>query len=368
MYPDLAAIFQRHGYALAVHGSLARDFDLIAVAWAVEVSEPSAVLDAVIEKFAVTVSPDSPAVRNHGRKAYTLICGFGNCQMDVSFLPRFNGPSWQCDLGNGEWEQPRFIDGPKRCAKNGWFDGSPQVAEIGGRLVQSAEAFPLLRRERIPGRVRPCPKPCLAYRSGDSNRSPKTAAQRPASDAPHAGQGVAGCPWGGGIAAHEGFYSRPGKICSRKSPGSHFLDNLVAQGFRRSMDDKTNPIQENAAHSFCNATPLKRYTLIVDHFLPDGGRHLESISAVWSSHDGQILSHQEACAEIERLRHYPYDGRTEYGQDWSAASRLENHFHRYSIPHAKAEFLPTDHHFGKLQELSRKLSDGQSRQRLGGLD
>lgn len=93
MYPDLAAIFQRHGYALAVHGSLARDFDMIAVAWADKVSRPTAVLDAVMNQFAVTLSPDSPTVRNHGRAAYTLICGFGECRMDLSFLPRFNDDS-----------------------------------------------------------------------------------------------------------------------------------------------------------------------------------------------------------------------------------------------------------------------------------
>jgi len=87
MYPDLAAIFQSHGYALSVHGSLARDFDLIAVAWAAEVSDPLVVLCAIMEQFAVTISPDSPAIKNHGRKAYTLICGFGNCQIDLSFLP-----------------------------------------------------------------------------------------------------------------------------------------------------------------------------------------------------------------------------------------------------------------------------------------
>lgn len=86
MYPDLAEIFQRHGYALAVHGSLARDFDLIAVPWADEVSPPAAVLKSVTEKFAVTVSHDSPAARNHGRLAYTLIMGWGHCQCDVSFL------------------------------------------------------------------------------------------------------------------------------------------------------------------------------------------------------------------------------------------------------------------------------------------
>lgn len=86
MYPDLAKIFQSHGYALAVHGSLARDFDLIAVPWAETVSAAATVLDAVMEEFAVQVSPDSPAQRNHRRIAYTLICGFGHCQIDLSFI------------------------------------------------------------------------------------------------------------------------------------------------------------------------------------------------------------------------------------------------------------------------------------------
>lgn len=34
LYPEFAKIFQRHGYALAVHGSLARDFDIIGIPWA----------------------------------------------------------------------------------------------------------------------------------------------------------------------------------------------------------------------------------------------------------------------------------------------------------------------------------------------
>ena len=44
LYPDLAAICISHGYALAVHGSLARDFDLIAVPWAAQTSPPELVL------------------------------------------------------------------------------------------------------------------------------------------------------------------------------------------------------------------------------------------------------------------------------------------------------------------------------------
>lgn len=84
MYPDLAAIFQRHGYALAVHGSLARDFDLIAVPWVDEASEPSKVLEEVASCFAVALVGE-PEIRGI-RSIYTLACGFGDCAIDLSFI------------------------------------------------------------------------------------------------------------------------------------------------------------------------------------------------------------------------------------------------------------------------------------------
>lgn len=45
-YPMLCQIARRHGYALAIHGSLHRDLDLIAVPWVEEASEPLALIKA----------------------------------------------------------------------------------------------------------------------------------------------------------------------------------------------------------------------------------------------------------------------------------------------------------------------------------
>jgi hypothetical protein len=87
MYPGLAKIFQGHGYALAVHGSLARDLDLIAVPWAETVSAPEVVLAAITRQWAVHLVGE-PAARPHGRVAHTLSVGFGECAIDLSFLPR----------------------------------------------------------------------------------------------------------------------------------------------------------------------------------------------------------------------------------------------------------------------------------------
>jgi hypothetical protein len=89
MYPGLAAIFHRHGYALAVQGSLAKDFDLIAVPWAEKVSDAETVLKEVTTVYALRVidEPTRVGIKNHGRIAYTLSCGFGECSIDLSFLP-----------------------------------------------------------------------------------------------------------------------------------------------------------------------------------------------------------------------------------------------------------------------------------------
>lgn len=86
LYPDLCPIFHRHGYALAVHGSLARDFDLIAVPWAESVSPPDVVLAGITGAFAVRLIGGLKMMR-HGRLCQTISIGHGNCSIDLSFLP-----------------------------------------------------------------------------------------------------------------------------------------------------------------------------------------------------------------------------------------------------------------------------------------
>lgn len=86
MYPELARLFQKHGYALAVHGSLARDFDLIAVPWAEKVSQPRTVLRELTSTFSIKLI-GKRGKKNHGRYAYTYAVGFGHCSLDLSFFP-----------------------------------------------------------------------------------------------------------------------------------------------------------------------------------------------------------------------------------------------------------------------------------------
>ena len=86
IYPALAKVFQKHGYALAVHGSLARDFDLIAVPWVEKPSNSQDVIKEVTEKFAIRQIGE-PFGKPFGRLAYTLSITFGDCSIDLSFFP-----------------------------------------------------------------------------------------------------------------------------------------------------------------------------------------------------------------------------------------------------------------------------------------
>lgn len=88
LYPKLAKIFQKHGYALAVHGSLARDFDIIAVPWGEKLSSPQEVIKEITDGFVIHQIGE-PDTRRYGRVAYTISVGFGECALDLSFFPSF---------------------------------------------------------------------------------------------------------------------------------------------------------------------------------------------------------------------------------------------------------------------------------------
>lgn len=92
LYPKLADIFRRHGYALAVHGSVGTDFDLIAVPWVDGAADPETVALEVDTAFAAKFSRVDPEMRAHGRIVYKLAISFGSCALDISFTPRMTPP------------------------------------------------------------------------------------------------------------------------------------------------------------------------------------------------------------------------------------------------------------------------------------
>lgn len=94
LYPKLAKIFREHGYALAVHGSVGTDFDLIAVPWVHEAGDPADVIEECQKKFAFRKDVCKPGPKPHSRCAYKLHMSFGDCSLDISFTPR-TGKWWR---------------------------------------------------------------------------------------------------------------------------------------------------------------------------------------------------------------------------------------------------------------------------------
>lgn len=87
IYPDLAKIAREHGYALAIHGSLQRDFDLVCVPWIVEPSSPQVVVDEIVSRYNFSFfQPFPPKMMLHGRLCYTLVYGH-TAFLDLSFMP-----------------------------------------------------------------------------------------------------------------------------------------------------------------------------------------------------------------------------------------------------------------------------------------
>jgi hypothetical protein len=87
LYPQLSEVARKHGYAMAVHGSLGRDFDLICIPWIERPGEPQAVVDEITSTFDIR-QIGQPDVTHHGRERWTVSIGFGECFLDLQFMPR----------------------------------------------------------------------------------------------------------------------------------------------------------------------------------------------------------------------------------------------------------------------------------------
>jgi hypothetical protein len=95
-YTKLDRIAWRHGYALALHGSMARDLDLVAIPWTDDASSPEKLIAAFV-RFIVSgaeihykASGVKPTIKPHGRLAYVLAIGFDGHYIDLSIMPRRN--------------------------------------------------------------------------------------------------------------------------------------------------------------------------------------------------------------------------------------------------------------------------------------
>lgn len=91
-YTKLERLAWRHGYCLALHGSMARDLDLIAIPWTDDADSPEKLLASfsrfIVNKAKVTYKIGKPTPKPHGRLGYVLPIGHEGHYLDLSIMPR----------------------------------------------------------------------------------------------------------------------------------------------------------------------------------------------------------------------------------------------------------------------------------------
>ena len=85
------------GYAIAIHGSMARDLDVVAIPWITAAGSHHELIARLCNQLRATVAPKSPTKKPHGRMAYTLLLG-GALFMDLSVMPRTPAEKGQTDV------------------------------------------------------------------------------------------------------------------------------------------------------------------------------------------------------------------------------------------------------------------------------
>lgn len=85
----LREVARRHGYALAVHGSLSYDIDLIACPWRDLATTPESLVEAIhkaVDAIVGPSKPEGPTQKPYGRQAWVIHMG-GGPYIDLSVMP-----------------------------------------------------------------------------------------------------------------------------------------------------------------------------------------------------------------------------------------------------------------------------------------
>lgn len=82
--PMLAHAARPHGYAVAVHGSLQRDLDLVAIPWVEDAADPHVLVEALQQVCKGKLI--GPEQKPHGRLAWSIVLA-GGAYVDLSVMP-----------------------------------------------------------------------------------------------------------------------------------------------------------------------------------------------------------------------------------------------------------------------------------------
>jgi hypothetical protein len=76
---------------MAIHGSMSRDLDLVAIPWTEDAASAEVLVGALLDACGFTTPGPSrvkPAtLKPHGRKAWSILLD-GGCYLDLSVMPR----------------------------------------------------------------------------------------------------------------------------------------------------------------------------------------------------------------------------------------------------------------------------------------
>ena len=86
---DVRECARKFGYAIALHGSLARDVDLVAVPWVTEVKPADALVAAIMDTVGRCdfCNGEQPEDNPHGRRSWSIWMHEYSTYLDVSVAP-----------------------------------------------------------------------------------------------------------------------------------------------------------------------------------------------------------------------------------------------------------------------------------------
>lgn len=97
-YQGLKEIALKYGYNLLIHGSLNRDFDLVAIPWAEEIGSYEEMLNEFVENLGGHIMPETEELRQitancyHGRRIYVINLNRGGKKTN------YEDPQWYLDI------------------------------------------------------------------------------------------------------------------------------------------------------------------------------------------------------------------------------------------------------------------------------
>ncbi len=97
LLPAIREAAAKWNYAIGLHGSMTRDFDLIAVPWLTEAGSAAQVVEEIRAAVSGHIAERSdgepwPRKKPHGRLAWSIQVGGGGAYLDLSVMPRISLP------------------------------------------------------------------------------------------------------------------------------------------------------------------------------------------------------------------------------------------------------------------------------------